>query len=108
LVAKSIVQNLGFAWRLGHGWILSVHPTYGVLRIPRPLLALTNVCSPAGRFVLLLYGKQINEVNLRPWPAVGAHVRPLCASGFGRTLTWRLIELNGTFVETSVSTPKGK
>lgn len=32
------------------------------------LLALTNDCLTAGRFVLLLYGKQINEVNLRSWP----------------------------------------
>jgi hypothetical protein len=33
------------------------------------LLALTNDCSPAGRLVLLLCGKQINEVNLRSWPS---------------------------------------
>lgn len=32
------------------------------------MFALTNDFSPAGRFVLLLYGKQINEVNLRSWP----------------------------------------
>jgi hypothetical protein len=32
------------------------------------LFALTNDCSPVGRFFLLLYGKQIDEVNLRSWP----------------------------------------
>jgi hypothetical protein len=40
------------------------------------LLALANDCSPAGRFVLLLYGKQIEEVNLRSWPG------PDIGSGF--------------------------
>jgi hypothetical protein len=32
------------------------------------LFALANDCSPVGRFVLLLYGEQIDEVNLRSWP----------------------------------------
>jgi hypothetical protein len=37
------------------------------------LLARTNDCSPAGRFALLLYGKQIEEVNLRSWPGPAGH-----------------------------------
>ena len=44
------------------------------------LFALPNDCSPVGRFVLLLYGKQIDEVNLwscqRP-ASSGRSERPL-------------------------------
>lgn len=54
------------------------------------LFALTNDCSPVGRSVLLLYGKQIDEVNLRSWPeAELAFQSPMRSNSSGVSIRFR-------------------